>query len=128
MRYIDHKIYSEQPIGPFWFKKRAFNKWFRLVKTEELTKARKMLKKGLNVNLKDQHSKTAFDYALKNHDLMMMILLVKFGASIELSTEEKIIELAHEVSELDFKKKEILIRNLEKIDGGLGAFLRNNAH
>ncbi len=110
MNYLDLKIYSEQPIGPFWFKKRAFKKWFRLVKSEEVTKARRMLKEGINVNLKDRQGKTAFDYALKNNDLMMMILLIKFGVSIELSTEEKIIDFFKKISDLNYLSREKLIK------------------
>jgi hypothetical protein len=128
MKYFDPKLYSEQQIGPFWFKKLAFKEWFRLVKAEELTKVRRMIKKGVNVNLKDQEGKTAFDHALKNHDLMTMILLIKRGAFIQFSTEDAQLEFSHEVSELDFKKKEILIRALEEMNQGLGIFLRNHAH
>jgi hypothetical protein len=125
---IDYKIYSEQPIGPFWFKKRAFKRWFFLVKTEELTKVRRMLKKGINVNLKDEQGRTAFDYALKNHDLMMMILLLRFGAMIRLSREEKMMELIHEVSDLRFEKREVLLKNLEEKNQNLALFLRNHTH
>jgi hypothetical protein len=47
---------------------------------------------------------------------------------IRLSREEKMMELIHEVSDLRFEKREVLLKNLEEKNQNLALFLRNHTH
>jgi hypothetical protein len=105
MKILHLKHLAEDYVGPFLFKEKAKKDWFRYVRTEDVLNIRRMIRRGINLELKDERGLTAMYYALGQHGLDVFILLLKKGAKLDLSTKKKLVEFAENIS-----SKSIMLR------------------
>jgi len=123
MNTLNLKHLAGDYVGPFLFKEKAKRDWFRYVRTEDVLNIRRMIRKGINLELKDQRGQTAMHYSLGQHSLDVFILLLKKGAKLDLSTKKKVIEFAENLSAKSIMLREKAINIIP--DHNIQKFLRD---